>query len=66
MGSVVNIQALRGYDNLNKIQNRAKKLKEQPPRFCAQEECKVKLSMYNSTDYCSAHQLGNIPLSTFI
>lgn len=29
-------------------------------KICSVEECNVKLSFYNDTDFCSRHQKGNI------
>lgn len=62
MGSIVDIQALRGYDSPAKLENKVKKLKQLPSRFCATDGCKVKLSIYNDTEWCSRHQKDNLDL----
>lgn len=59
MAGIVDIQALRGYDSPSKSERKAKKLKEMPPRFCSHQDCKVKLSVYNTTESCAQHQKNN-------
>ena len=64
--SVVDSVAQRGYDHIMRLEKRAKLLKEQPVRFCSLEDCNVKLSKYNDTDFCAQHQKGNIQVPKFL
>lgn len=61
--SVVNIQSLRGYDHINRIPGKVKKLNLNKGRHCTYEDCSTKLSMYNDTEYCSKHERFNPNLS---
>lgn len=36
------------------------------PRFCEHEECRVKLSVYNMSYYCSIHEKYHTKLTDFI
>lgn len=64
--SVVNTVAQRGYDRIITLEKRCKQLKEMPVRHCSLDDCNVKLSKYNDTDFCSQHQRGNIPVPKFL
>lgn len=63
---IVNIESLRGYDQLNKIEKKRKLLAQKPVRYCSLDSCKAKLSKYNDTDFCALHQRGNVPLDKFL
>jgi hypothetical protein len=62
----VDHQAQRGYDNLGSRQTKAKKLQSKKQRFCEHSHCGMKLSMYNTTKWCSKHQRENIDISQLI
>jgi hypothetical protein len=66
MGGIVDIQALRGFDSPDRAARKAKLLFQNPDKFCQDPSCNVKLSKYNSSDYCSQHQKNHIPLKDFI
>lgn len=36
------------------------------PRTCDHDDCCVRLSVYNSTQYCSSHERVNIPPAKFL
>ncbi len=63
---LVDLEAQRGYDNLAARQTKSKNLKSKGPRFCEHHDCTMKLSMYNTTKWCSKHQRENIHISQFI
>jgi hypothetical protein len=54
--SVVDIQALRGYDRIKTIPSKIKKLQANAGRICSHSDCYIKLSMYNDTELCSKHE----------
>lgn len=64
--SVVDVVAQRGYDRIQYLDKRRKELAKKPVRHCGHEDCNVKLSKYNDTDFCAQHQSGNISLPKFL
>jgi hypothetical protein len=61
--SVVDIQALRGYDRIKSIPSKMKKLQAKAGRTCSHSECCIKLSVYNETDFCAKHERFNFNTS---
>jgi hypothetical protein len=41
---------------IQEFRDRPSKVNKKQNRFCLHEQCKVKLSRYNFTDYCSVHE----------
>ena len=64
--SVVDLIAQRGYDKIHTLEKRRKMFESMKNRICSSEDCNIKLSMYNDTDFCAQHQRGNIPVSNFL
>lgn len=64
--SVVDTIAQRGYDKVHSLEKRRKLLQLRKNRTCSLKDCKVKLSIYNDTDFCSSHQRGNVDPPKFL
>lgn len=64
--SVVDVIAQRGYDRIHTLEKRRLLLQARKNRTCSFDDCKVKLSMYNDTDFCCSHQRGNVEVPKFL
>ena len=41
---------------IQEFRDKPSKVNKTKVRFCQHEQCQVKLSIYNFTDYCSSHE----------